>query len=1104
MSASEVRRAALSPRSTQLLVTEIQGLETLIADTPKNSPDRPGLIRRVADDYLELEAGARRDKTLAQMKKDSAAEAKNAKNESSARQAAIKHLERLKKEHPGYCRVSQPKASGCVDDVLYDLAFEYEEDKQPDKARAVYLDLIKTAPSSPHIPQAYLAFGELYFQEAQGDPSKWTLAEQAYREVLKYPAPQNKTLGYAQYKLAYIAWNKGDYAQALTGMKRTIEVAMSDSTVPGAAGLLASARRDLIPIYAVSGEARKAAALLSPLVGGDSKLPQALADLGLAYLDTGHYQDAIELFHDLTRKDRPHACSHQAHAVDAMLAWKSADKAAITTELNALAELEQATKGEEAPTCANKTAELLSETAMAWHLEAVGSGGVRGTGDAKTLEAATGLYERVIARFSAKDFASFTFPRIVKEDWPTREKLAYLLADLTYARKDWAKCGPAFDAVVAAAPDGPLAGESAFTSAVCYQNLFHAAHAGGRDRARLADASKAGAGRELTSDEKTMVGSFDRFLCVAKALPTDKDLEEHVVDVAFARARTYFEAERWEEAASAFRTIAIEHPKSDAATAAAELSLEAENVRLQHGIPACRSAMGEDDAKYVALFCKGDARKGNDEACVRFERVGREIERSAIEDLVKDADAHGDTARLEQAGDRYLAIWNGYGAAACENKKPDCARMEEVLSNAARTYQAARLVAKAIGVRKILIDPRFHLERTELARKAVREIGANYQAIAVYDEAARWLEQYGKENASMDKAAESLEDAVVLWIGLGEEEKARAAALAFEKTFGSKKAALAAQIAFAEGSHLLDRGETAKAKRRLSEAMPLIDRAATYDVAAAAHALLGRAINASGGRGDTELAKVRSMFRSPETAYKKIELAAGGDKDDLERRLRRALNAWGEAIYASGEEKRRAVDAIKFPEYKGAGRREEVERFVKNELASWMKKKQPAIEAAEKEYSAVLSIATGASGATTRPSPPPEWVIASGARVGSMWSKFVAEFRAAPIPAEWKQSGMSPAGVPWEEIRQAYYEAIDRASEPYKVRAKAAMNKCLEYAVTYQHFDEHAKSCERWLAKTYPTEFHAIDELRVAPARPSAKVLALPAQLPRLASNPDH
>lgn len=65
------------------------------------------------------------------------------------------------------------------------------------------------------------------------------------------------------------------------------------------------------------------------------------------------------------------------------------------------------------------------------------------------------------------------------------------------------------------------------------------------------------------------------------------------------------------------------------------------------------------------------------------------------------------------------------------------------------------------------------------------------------------------------------------------------------------------------------------------------------------------------------------------------------------------------------------------------------------------------------------------------PFPPPRWVIASGARVGQMWGKFVAEFRAAPIPKEWKQNGPSPYGdLTWEEIRGEYYRAIDEKSEP--------------------------------------------------------------------------
>ena len=43
-----------------------------------------------------------------------------------------------------------------------------------------------------------MAFGELFFQEAQGDPSKWDLAAAAYKEVIKYPPPTNKVYGYAR------------------------------------------------------------------------------------------------------------------------------------------------------------------------------------------------------------------------------------------------------------------------------------------------------------------------------------------------------------------------------------------------------------------------------------------------------------------------------------------------------------------------------------------------------------------------------------------------------------------------------------------------------------------------------------------------------------------------------------------------------------------------------------------------------------------------------------------------------------------------------------------------------------------------------------------
>ena len=277
------RRARMAKKSRQLLITEIQGLEGLFSNTPKSSQDRPKLMRRLAEGYVELESAAFRDKTEASMKADEA-KAKGSGNVagfreeagkadkilSASRQAAIKHYTNLKSQYPKYCQTSAAdpaKSTGCGDEVLYYLAFEHEQANQLDDARKVYLELIQSWPASKYIPNAYLAFGELFFNDAQGDPSTWDLAEPSYTEVIKYPPPDNKVYGYAHYKLGYVFWNKGDFARALSEFKNTIEYGVQYSTLPNAEQLATSARRDMIPVYALAGDPKRAYDFIKPLSG---------------------------------------------------------------------------------------------------------------------------------------------------------------------------------------------------------------------------------------------------------------------------------------------------------------------------------------------------------------------------------------------------------------------------------------------------------------------------------------------------------------------------------------------------------------------------------------------------------------------------------------------------------------------------------------------------------------------------------------------------------------------------------------------------------------------------------------------------------------------
>ena len=101
------------------------------------------------------------------------------------------------------------------------------------------------------MPNAYLAFGEMFFSEAAGDPSKWELARQAYQKVIAYPPPQNEVYGYAWYKLAYVFWNDDDLPKALAAFKKTIDYAAAFPDHPNAAKLAESARRDSLAVFAL-------------------------------------------------------------------------------------------------------------------------------------------------------------------------------------------------------------------------------------------------------------------------------------------------------------------------------------------------------------------------------------------------------------------------------------------------------------------------------------------------------------------------------------------------------------------------------------------------------------------------------------------------------------------------------------------------------------------------------------------------------------------------------------------------------------------------------------------------------------------------------------
>ncbi len=1105
------RLTALKQRALALLVTEIQGLEGLYRDTQMRSKDRPMLLRRLAEDYVELENAAFTEKTQAEIRRDEAKKANpreagkqqsivNARQKTMelSRKAAIKYYSNLVTDYSGQASSNFPQnpppADPRLDEVYYYLAYEYEQAGDTANARRVYLDLITKTPNSKYISNAYLAFGELFFNEAMSDPAKWEPAKQAYQKVITKPPPENKVYGYAWYKLAYVFWNQGDLPHALDAFKKVIDFGTQNPQIPNAKKLAEAGRRDVIPVYALAGNPSEAYNFFKNLsgdqAGSSEKTFKMMDDLGQNYLDTGHYPEAVLLYKDLMVRDNggERTCEYQSHITEAVMAMKSGDKAGIVAELKNQFKrysvyVRDKHSDDAKQKCANKTAALATETAMAWHLEAVGSNGQRGTGDPRTMDLAATLYKQVAETWKDEEFSKFEFPRLVKDDWPSIYKIKYNMADLLYFREKWAECGPAFDSVVQENPKGPEAAEAAYAAVLCYQNIYLATHKAterkgsgnlpGVGKDIKADSDEKYRSKEMTEAQKAMTQSFNRYVCYIHPDKSDADGQKQLVEVKYARCRLYFEAQHWEEAAACFKEIALDDSDNDSAPYAAQLYLESVNVLTFHGLPnraTCLDDMITDVPKFLDLFCSGDKAAKNEDTCTLLTKVQCDIQRLRAQKIVEEADKGGNNALelFEKGAKAYFELWETYGAKPLRNNQvPQCEKLDEIVENAARAFQAGHLIASAIRARMVLLNPQYRMDKSDLAKDAMYKIGGNWQAIAVYDQASDWYERYARENPKRQHADKALSDAIVLRLGLGQEDQAVADVKDYQKNYGNTNATETAQIAFAIGAHYADKEDWEGARKALQGAMGTLDRAPP-DIQVQAHATLARSLMhiKAQAQAKPEYERVRKIWGDGTAARAKIDESYKSEgEDQRQHRLGKALDAVGEAMFFAAEDSKKSkVDALPFPAYKGPATKDDILKYMDKKVKPWVQKKQVAIEEVDKDYQKITDL---------QPVPPPRWVIAAASRAGLMWGNFVDEFRAAPIPKEWAKD---------PEIRGTYYEHLDEASQPVKDgKAKPALKRCLDDSVKYQYFDEYSRDCEKWLAKNYKAEYHVVDELRGAP-----------------------
>ena len=200
-------------------------------------------------------------------------------------------------------------------------------------------------------------------------------------------------------------------------------------------------------------------------------------------------------------------------------------------------------------------------------------------------------------------------------------------------------------------------------------------------------------------------------------------------------------------------------------------------------------------------------------------------------------------------------------------------------------------------------------------------------------------------------------------------------------------------------AELIDQGRLPQARPLLPPLVAKLDRDGALDERIVAHALMGRMYdrgrNEAGAR--EEFGKVLALWQDPAAAVASV----GSGEPEAVRyvRLARALGGVGEALFHGAEQKRRAADALRFPVYRGGpgtpaprkavedmsekefqqemqrrqAQTESVRKHIEGPVRQWVVGKQRVLEETEKAYLGVLDI---------QPAPPPQWVVASAARVG--------------------------------------------------------------------------------------------------------------------------
>lgn len=669
---------------------------------------------------------------------------------------AVLLFQEIEERYPSFERMPE---------VLFALGRAFWDANSYKKALESYRKLIRNHPKNQFAADAWLAFGEYYFQMAPDDERDIDKALDAYGNAAKFQ--DSPVFGYAVYKQGWCFYNKARYEKATEKFKEVILYSDINSDLLGERriALAREARRDYVLAYAQYGDARGAPAEFKQ-VAAESELFPMLERLADIFYGNGLDRDAIVLYQMLMKLEPASSRNPLFQGKVVKLASRIGEKRQVVGQVRKLTEefervrkqfagMKEGSEGfastkenlEEAEDISDNTLRFLATT---WHNEA------KKTRQDSTFEFAYELYGDYLNLFPEK-----------KEAYEIR----FFYAELLYKLERFEPAGEQYLRVFTADPKGKWASAAAEEAVRAYDELIKDFNRSNKET--LPTGEDALKERPVPDVKKKYLAACKNYLEHYPSGPI-------AAEVHYKIARTLYDYNYFSESTPRFMEIIEKFPGGDRAEQAANLVLDTYNLQedWQALHDAARTFFG------VRPMMKNEAFR------TQLTTVLEESSFKLISDFEKKE-------QWAEAGKRYLAFADEFRRSKLADK---------ALANAAAMYTRAGELERAIKVRKRLVK---QFPDSALVPDQMYNVATAYEQIVSYKQAAEWLERFVEKSPQDPRARDALFNASIYRQGVGQTQKAIEDREAYLKRY--PKAKDAESIAYSIATAWQEAGDSRRA-----------------------------------------------------------------------------------------------------------------------------------------------------------------------------------------------------------------------------------------------------------------------------------------------------